>query len=110
MAGPAAAALQATQSTDRVKIATFNGSPAAIDMVRQGKIDMVVGEDVDWIGKAIIDSEMRLLAGRPMPKNPQIPVKIFSKDNAESAGVPAKPNMGYGNAYMDGYAKLWGLK
>lgn len=110
MAGPATAALQATQTTNRVKIVTFNGSPAAIDLVREGKVDMVVGENLDWIGKAIIDSEMRLIADMPMPKDPGIPVKIFDKGNAEEAGVPAVASKGYGDAYIDGYAKLWGLK
>lgn len=110
MAGPAVAALQATQSTGRVKIATFNGSPAVVDLVHQGKVDMVVGENLDWIGKAVIDSEMRKLAGLPMPKNPNIPVKIFDQSNAAEAGTPAKASQGYGDAYVDGYETLWGLR
>lgn len=110
MAQPAAAGLQATQAQGRVKIATFNGSPAVVDLVREGKVDMVVGENLDWIGKAVIDSEMRFLAGLPVPKDPHIPVKIFSRDNAKDAGVPAVASQGYGDAYKDGYRQLWGLK
>ncbi|WP_414476328.1 sugar ABC transporter substrate-binding protein [Microvirga sp. M2] len=103
-------AVELTQSSNRVKIATFNGTPAILDLVRQGKIDMDIGENLDWIGHAVIDAEMRILCGLPHVKNPKIPLYIFDKTNVESAGVPAKASAGYGDAYVDGYNKLWKLQ
>ena len=102
-------AVELTQSSDRVKIATFNGTPAILDLVRQGKIDMDIGENLDWIGHAVIDAEMRIVCGLPQVKDPKIPLYIFDKTNVENAGIPAKASAGMGNAYEEGYKKLWML-
>ncbi|WP_082583182.1 sugar ABC transporter substrate-binding protein [Mesorhizobium sp. Root695] len=103
-------AVELTQSSDRVKIATFNGTPAILDLVRQGKIDMDIGENLDWIGHGVIDAEMRIVCGLPHIKDPKIPLYIFDKSNVEAAGVPAKASAGMGDAYVEGYKKLWMLK
>ena len=42
-------------------------------------------------------------------KDPKIPLLIFDKDNADTAGKPPKVNTGYGDAYVDGYRQLWKL-
>ncbi len=102
-------AITITGRTDKVKVATFNGTPFAIGMVQQGKIEVDVGENLDWIGHAVVDSEMRMLCGLPVVKDPKIPLLIFDKDNADTAGKPPKVSTGYGDAYVEGYAKLWKL-
>ena len=104
------AALAATNTADTVKIATFNGSASVIDLVREGKVEMDIGENLVWAGMAIMDSEMRLLAGQAMPDDPKIPMYIFTKDNAAEAGTPAQIGQGYGNAQDAGYHDLWQLK
>ena len=98
-------AITITGRTDKVKIATFNGTPFAIGMVQEGKIEVDVGENLDWIGHAVVDSEMRMLCGLPTVKDPKIPLLIFDKDNADTAGKPPKVNTGYGDAYIEGYAQ-----
>jgi ribose transport system substrate-binding protein len=95
---------------DKVKIATFNGTPFAIGLVQEGKVDVDIGENLDWIGRAVMDAEMRMLCGLPTVKDPKIPLLIFDKDNADTAGKPPKVNTGYGDAYIDGYRKLWKLQ
>lgn len=110
MARYVVSAVDLTQSSDRVKIATFNGTPAVLDLVRQGKVDMNIGENLDWIGHAVIDAEMRIICGLPHVADPKIPLFIFDQSNVESAGVPAKPSAGMGDAYVEGYKKLWMLK
>jgi ribose transport system substrate-binding protein len=94
---------------DKVKIATFNGTPFAIGLVQEGKVDVDIGENLDWIGRAVMDAEMRMLCGLPTVKDPKIPLLIFDKDNADTAGKPPKVNTGYGDAYVDGYPQLWKL-
>jgi hypothetical protein len=42
-------------------------------------------------------------------KNMHIPFRIFNKDNAEDAGIPATYGKGYGDMFKADYAKLWGL-
>ncbi|WP_274652035.1 sugar ABC transporter substrate-binding protein [Paenibacillus humicola] len=102
-------ALATAGASDRVKIATFNGTPFVLDLIAQGKVEMDIGENLDWIGRAVLDAEMRLLAGLPFPKDPHIPLYIWDKSNIAQAGSPAKVSTGYGDAYIDGYNKLWML-
>jgi ribose transport system substrate-binding protein len=103
-------AVTITGRTDKVKVATFNGTPFAIGMVQEGKIEVDIGENLDWIGRAVIDAEMRMLCGLPTVKDPKIPLLIFDKSNADTAGKPPQVNTGYGDAYVDGYRKLWMLR
>ena len=79
-------------------------------VVQQGQVEMDIGENLDWIGHAIIDAEMRLICGLPPVKDPKIPFYIFDKSNAHRAGNPPELSKGYGDAYIDGYLKLWRLK
>ena len=102
-------AVTITGRTDKVKVATFNGTPFAIGMVQEGKIEVDIGENLDWIGHAVVDSEMRMLCGLPTVKDPKIPLLVFDKSNADTAGKPPQVNTGYGDAYIEGYRKLWQL-
>ena len=70
---------------------------------------MDIGENLDWIGHAIMDAEMRLLCGLDEVKDPKIPFYIFDETNAASAGTPPQLSTGYGDAYVKGYAELWQL-
>lgn len=102
-------ALTITGSTERVKIATFNGTPFVLDMIRNGQVEMDVGENLDWIAYGLLDAQMRLLCGLKPVKDPKIPLMIFDAKNVESAGVPAESSRGYGDAYLTGYKSLWKL-
>lgn len=103
-------ALTITGHTEDVKIATFNGTPFIIDMIRQGQVEMDIGESLGWIARSTLDGYMRELCGLETYDTLGVPLFIFDKDNAETAGVPAEFDRGYGDDYVDGYAKLWGLK
>ena len=67
-------------------------------------------ENLDWIGHAIMDAEMRILCGLEPVKDPKIPFYIFDAANAANAGKPPQLSTGYGNAYQAGYAKQWKLE
>ncbi|MBZ9935645.1 substrate-binding domain-containing protein [Mesorhizobium sp. BR1-1-16] len=102
-------ALTITGATDRVKVATFNGTPFVLDMIRNGQVEMDVGENLDWIAYGLLDAQMRLLCGLPAVKDPKIPLLIFDASNAATAGTPAESSKGYGDAYLAGYKALWKL-
>ena len=53
---------------------------------------------------------MRMICGLPTVKDPKIPLLIFDKSNADTAGKPAKVSTGYGDAYIAGYRKLWKMQ
>ncbi len=102
-------ALQITGASDHVKVAAFNGTPFVVDMVRNGQVEMDIGENLDWIAYGLLDAQMRLVCGLPAVTDPKIPFMLFDKNNAASAGNPAEPSKGYGDAYIAGFKDLWKL-
>jgi ribose transport system substrate-binding protein len=103
-------ALALTGRAARVKIATFNGTPFVLDLLRQGKVDMDIGESLDWIARATIDGYLRKLCGLPMPQALNVPLYIFDARNVATAGVPAEQDKGYGDAYIKGFDSLWHIR
>lgn len=103
-------AITITGTQDRVKIATFNGTPFVIGMIQDGQVEMDIGENLDWVGHAILDAEMRMLCGLEPVEDPKVPFYIFDESNAASAGTPPQSSVGYGDAYINGYRELWGLQ
>lgn len=103
-------AVELTGKNDTVKIATSNGTPFVLDFIRDGKVEMDIGESLDWIARATIDGYMRKLAGLPMPKDIGVPYYIFDASNVETAGVPAEPNKGYGEDYVKGFKETWKIQ
>lgn len=91
-----------------VKITSYNGSPFALDFIRDGNIvGMNVGEDTVGIGYASMDQAFRILLGKPTVKT-STPIRIWDNSNVKDAGAPAKSGQGYGDAFPSGYLKLWG--
>jgi ribose transport system substrate-binding protein len=105
------AAIRGANATNRVKVATFNGTPAILKMIKDGDIvEMDVGEDINWIAHAVMDQDMRLLAGLEPVKDPRIGIRVFDDSNIAAVGDPPEDAKGYGSSYVDGYARLWQLK
>jgi ribose transport system substrate-binding protein len=95
--------------TEQVKVATFNGTPFVLDLIRAGDVEMNIGENLDWIAHAMLDAEMRLLCGKEAIRDSKVPLRIFTADNISEVGEPADAAKGYGDAYVEGYRKLWQL-
>lgn len=100
-------ALRITGVEGSVKVASFNGTPFVLDMVREGQVDMDLGESLGWAGYAAIDNIMRMMCGLPEPDKLNVPLYIFDKSNVETAGVPANFDDGYGDAHLGGFRTLW---
>ena len=101
--------IAAANMDGQIKVIGFNGTPFVLDMIRAGKVEMTIGECQEWTSYAISDAEMRLIGAMGAVKNMHIPFRIFNKDNAEDAGIPATYGKGYGDTFKADYAKLWGL-
>ncbi|MDE2005890.1 MAG: sugar ABC transporter substrate-binding protein [Rhodospirillales bacterium] len=102
--------LISTGAGARVKIASFNATPAVLDMIRTGDIvTFDIGEDTTWLAAAILDQDMRVLLHKKPVADDIAGLRAFTKENVAAAGVPAKFATGYGDAAAKGYAKLWGL-
>ena len=92
---------------ESVKVVTFNGTPFVLDLIREGSVEMDIGENLDWIAHAMLDAEMRLLCGMAPITDSKVPLRIFTADNIAEVGNPADAAMGYGDAYVEGYQTLW---
>jgi ribose transport system substrate-binding protein len=95
---------------DSVRIATYNGTPSILDMMRESEIiEMNVGQSNDWMAHVTLDQTMRVAAG--LPTNPEAtwPLYIWTHDNLEEAGEPASDSQGYGDDYKNGFRQLWGM-
>jgi ribose transport system substrate-binding protein len=104
-----AAAIRAAGRIGRVKVSTFNGTPEMLKLVKQGDIvSMNVGENLEWIGYAVTDQSMRIMGKLKPVKNARVPVRVFDKSNINQAGP--KFTSGWGNSYVSGYRKLWGMR
>lgn len=92
-----------------VKIATFNGTPSALKLIkRSGPTVMNVGEPLFLTGWTGVDQAMRLALKKKPVKEPD-PVRLFDASNVAEAGTPPKATSGYGptKQWRDGFAKLW---
>jgi ribose transport system substrate-binding protein len=102
-------AIKQAGATGRVKVVTFNGTPSVLKMVKSGEVEMDVGENLEWISYAVLDQSMRIMAGMDPVKDPKLPLRVFDQSNVDEAGNPPTDHDGYGDSYIAGYRKLWGL-
>jgi ribose transport system substrate-binding protein len=101
----------AADAGERVKIATFNGTPFVLQMLQDADlIAMDVGENLAWLGWATMDQALRLLAGLEPARSERTPLRVFTDANVGETGHPPQLGEGYGDAYISGYARLWGLR
>jgi ribose transport system substrate-binding protein len=105
-------ALNALGKSGKIGIASFNGTPAILQLVQQGKVSMDVSEDVAWAGAATVDSILRVLGKVPPSSgtiDEHIPLRVFDSSNVNLLGKKIGYGAGFGGA-QDGYLKLWGVK
>ena len=70
---------------------------------------MDAGEDLAWVGWAAMDQAFRAVAGVSAVPNEHTPLRVFDRGNVADAGTPPAVDRGYGNAYVAGYERLWGV-
>lgn len=106
------AALRISGKAGKIQQASFNGTPFVLEAVRRGDVQMDIGENVDWVARAMLDADMRAAAGLKVPANHYkgTPLYIFTKRNVARAGTPPDPAKGYGNKYGPGFDRLWKLR
>jgi ribose transport system substrate-binding protein len=103
-------AISLAGDTGKVHVVSYDGTAFVLKYLQQHKdVVMDVGEDLKWIAWAIMDQEMRIMAGlKPVP-NENTPLMIWTSKNIARAGNPPQQSQGYGNGFEAGYSKLWGL-
>jgi ribose transport system substrate-binding protein len=112
MAIPASAGIRAAGKAGQVRIASYNGTPDVLKLIQDGDIVAAdMGENIGWLGHANMDQAFRVLAGGPIIKDgiEATPLRVFDDSNVDETGTPPSPDKGYGDAYVQGYNKLWGV-
>jgi ribose transport system substrate-binding protein len=103
-------AIRAANAINRVKIATFNGTPFVLRMLQEDDVvAMDVGENLAWVGFATMDQAFRVAAGERPARSEHTPLRVFDDTNIGDAGRPPALDRGYGDAFLDGYKRLWGV-
>lgn len=96
--------------TGKVKIVSYNGSTFALKYIQDGNVmAMDVGEPTVQIGYAVMDQAFRILSGAGALPTESTPIRVWDKSNISDAGTPPSLTQGYGDAYVAGYNKLWGV-
>jgi ribose transport system substrate-binding protein len=103
-------AINAAHRAGRVKISTFNGTPFVLRTLQDKEVvAMDAGEGLAWIGWASMDQAFRAVAHERPVATENTPLRVFDRGNVDAAGHPPAFDRGYGNAYVKGYSKLWGV-
>lgn len=94
----------------KIKIVTYNGNPDVLtEMAKSNTVAMDIGESVGWLAMADLDTQLRILSGAAPIKDQKTPLRVYTKENVAAAGTPPTFDGGFGDSYVTGYSKLWGL-
>jgi ribose transport system substrate-binding protein len=101
--------IEATGKAGEVKVASFNGTPAALKVVQDGgTLTADPGQPNGWAGWLAVDQAMRGILGLE-PGNPEVPIRFFDEENLAGVDVEDEEAV-YGKpGYRDGFKRLWGL-
>ena len=92
-------------------IDAFNGTPFVLGLVQQGQVEMDIGENLDWIGHAIIDAEMRRLCGLPARLGSENSVlHLHARKTRRTPGSRPSCLRDMATPMSKGYADLWKLQ
>ena len=103
-------AIRATNATSRIKITTFNATPAIMQQIGGGGVLSDVGIGSVRYGWGWADQTFRVLSGVAAVKNEQLPVRLFDNSNVSGLDLNASTDTWYGAVdYRSAYRKLWGI-
>jgi ribose transport system substrate-binding protein len=108
----ASAGVRQAGSTGRVHIASFNGTAAALDLVKKGDVFVAdPAQSNEWAAWAAVDQAMRGML-KMEPANPVLPIRYVDTDDLKNIDVSSSDKVSdelFGTNYESGYRALWGL-
>jgi ribose transport system substrate-binding protein len=107
----ATSGVQQANATGKVRIASFDGTAAALALIQKGKIFYAdTAEDPEWAAYAAVDQSMRGML-KMAPANPVLPVRYTSPSNLQGVDTSSPDAVDaalFGTGYKTGYQSLWG--
>jgi ribose transport system substrate-binding protein len=103
-------AVRAANAIKRVKISSFNATPAVMQQIgSSGNVLSDVGIGSVRYGWGWADQTFRVLTGAKAVADEKLPVRLFDRSNIASLELKASTDTWYGNVdYRAAYQKLWG--
>jgi ribose transport system substrate-binding protein len=88
----------------KVKVASYEGDPQAIAMIREGSYAMTIADPAEWMGWQAADELARAFAGQPAADTP-VPYRLIVKANA-----PGTSGWMGDLDFRAEYKRLWSVK
>jgi ribose transport system substrate-binding protein len=106
----ATAGVNQAGAADRVKVAGFNGTPAALKLIKDGDVFSAdAGQPARWQGWHVLDQVMRGMLDEE-PGNPVMPIRYFDDENLGDLDPDDEASL-YGDPkFEEGFRELWGLQ
>ena len=108
----ATAGVQQAAATGKVYIASQDGTPAALSLVKKGDIFVAdVAKSTSWAAWGAMDQAMRGIL-EMKPADPVLPVRYVDTDALKDVDTKSSDSVDaalFGDGYRVGYLKLWGL-
>lgn len=89
---------------------SFNGTPAVLDLIREGVMRANIAESPDWVSYVNLDTAFRAMLDVDPTPGASGPVRLIDASNVDETGNPSEAGKGFGDAYPDAFRALWGLK
>jgi ribose transport system substrate-binding protein len=104
-------AIHQAGAQNRVKLVSFNATPAVLEMLKKGDVVAAdVGTPNVWGGWGHADQALRAITGAPLSTSDFIPMRLFTKNNIDSIDLKGQESTWYGPVdYQAEFKKLWGL-
>ena len=90
-------------------VTSGSNGPATIALVQKGPIMIAdPGSSAPWSGWEAMDQALRAMSGMK-PGNPATPIRYLDKSNLAGLQLTSDLSSVFGDSYVAGYKKLWGL-
>jgi ribose transport system substrate-binding protein len=104
-------AVHVVGAQSRVKIVSFNGTPAILKSLQGGDVVVAdVGTPNEWEGWAAADQTLRVLTSTSPVLDTKIPERLFTRANIGSIDLKADQSTWYNADFKTGYKTLWNVK
>lgn len=108
----ATSGVQTAGATGKVKIASVNGTAAALALVRKGDIYAAdIAQSTEWAAWGAVDQAMRGML-KMAPADPVLPIRYVDTQmlkNVDTTSTATVTAALFGDGFRTGYRKLWGL-
>jgi Periplasmic binding protein domain len=79
-------AVQAAGATGKIMVVSVDGTPEAVDALKQGLLTGTVAQYPDAMAYMAIETMVKKLNGETVPEKISSPIKLITKDNVSDAG------------------------